>query len=175
MKKIIFLTTILLIFSSCRKNNNSKKINIKNAVIYEVNIRQYSEQGTFEEFTKDIPMLKELGVKSSVVTGNIKEYDIKDTINKMSTGFLDKRVKGDVKQKIIRRGLEKYGDEILRKTSGFLMSERPKWILSDTLAISALELMEKHSITSLFIFSNPSLKKPDGIVHIHDILKSGIQ
>ena len=65
MKKIIFLTTILLIFSSCRKNNNSEKIkiNVKNAIIYEVNIRQYSEQGTFEEFTKDIPMLKELGVK----------------------------------------------------------------------------------------------------------------
>ena len=63
MKKIIFLSAILLIFSSCRKNNNSEKIKIKNAVIYEVNIRQYSEQGTFEEFTKDIPMLKELGVK----------------------------------------------------------------------------------------------------------------
>ena len=65
MKKIIFLSAILLIFSSCRKNNNSEKIktDVKNAVIYEVNIRQYSEQGTFEEFTKDIPMLKELGVK----------------------------------------------------------------------------------------------------------------
>ncbi len=65
MKKIIFLSAILLIFSSCRKNNNSEKIktNVKNAVIYEVNIRQYSEEGTFEEFTKDIPMLKELGVK----------------------------------------------------------------------------------------------------------------
>ena len=65
MKKIIFLSAILLIFSSCRKNKNSEKIkiNVKNAVIYEVNIRQYSEQGTFEEFTKDIPMLKELGVK----------------------------------------------------------------------------------------------------------------
>ena len=64
MKKIIFLTTILLIFSSCGKNIDSEKIkiNVKNAVIYEVNIRQYSEQGTFEEFTKDIPMLKELGV-----------------------------------------------------------------------------------------------------------------
>ena len=47
MKKIIFLSAILLIFSSCRKNNNSEKINIKNAVIYEVNIRQYSEQGDF--------------------------------------------------------------------------------------------------------------------------------
>ena len=65
MKKIIFLITILLIFSGCRKNIDSEKIkiNVKNAVIYEVNIRQYSELGTFEEFTKDIPMLKELGVK----------------------------------------------------------------------------------------------------------------
>jgi alpha-amylase len=32
-------------------------------VIYEVNIRQYSPEGTFNAFTKDIPQLKELGVK----------------------------------------------------------------------------------------------------------------
>ena len=55
------------------------------------------------------------------------------------------------------------------------MSKNPKWVTSDTLAISALELMEKHSITSLFVFSNPKLKKPDGVIHIHDILKTGIQ
>mgnify|MGYP000600719442 CR=1 FL=1 len=36
---------------------------LENAVIYEANIRQYSEAGTFNEFTKDIPQLKELGVK----------------------------------------------------------------------------------------------------------------
>lgn len=35
----------------------------ENAVIYEVNIRQYSPEGTFNAFTKDIPQLKELGVK----------------------------------------------------------------------------------------------------------------
>lgn len=35
----------------------------ENAVIYEANIRQYSPEGTFAEFTKDIPKLKELGVK----------------------------------------------------------------------------------------------------------------
>ena len=52
--------------------------------------------------------------------------------------------------------------------------KNPKWIKSDTLAISALELMEEHSITSLFVYSNDSSKKPDGVVHIHDILKSGI-
>lgn len=36
---------------------------LETAVIYEANIRQYSKEGTFEAFTKDIPQLKELGVK----------------------------------------------------------------------------------------------------------------
>ena len=93
------------------------------------------------------------------------------------TGVIDKKssLVGIITDGDIRRGLEKYGNDILYKTAEFLMSKDPKWISSDTLAISALELMEKHSITSLFVFSDPSLKKPDGIVHIHDILKSGIQ
>jgi arabinose-5-phosphate isomerase len=75
----------------------------------------------------------------------------------------------------IRRGLENMGNELFDQTAGYLMSENPKWVTADTLAISALELMEKHSITSLFVYSESNLKKPDGIVHIHDILKSGIQ
>ncbi|SDG73610.1 alpha-amylase family glycosyl hydrolase [Psychroflexus sediminis] len=33
------------------------------SVIYEANIRQYSPEGTFDAFTKDIPELKKLGVK----------------------------------------------------------------------------------------------------------------
>ncbi len=35
---------------------------IKNSVVYEVNIRQYSPEGTFKAFTADLPRLKELGV-----------------------------------------------------------------------------------------------------------------
>ena len=93
------------------------------------------------------------------------------------TGVMDEEnsLIGIITDGDIRRGLEKFGDDILNKTAEFLMSKEPKWISSDTLAISALELMEKHSITSLFVYSDSSLKKPDGIVHIHDILKSGIQ
>ncbi|MGD2035788.1 MAG: alpha-amylase family glycosyl hydrolase, partial [Bacteroidales bacterium] len=34
----------------------------KDAVIYEVNIRQYSEEGTFNAFAEHLPRLKELGV-----------------------------------------------------------------------------------------------------------------
>lgn len=36
---------------------------LESSVIYEANIRQYSPEGTFSEFTKDIPELKKLGVK----------------------------------------------------------------------------------------------------------------
>jgi glycosidase len=36
---------------------------MENAVIYEVNVRQYSPEGTFNAFVKDIPQLKKLGVK----------------------------------------------------------------------------------------------------------------
>ncbi|MEQ9310220.1 MAG: alpha-amylase family glycosyl hydrolase [Balneolaceae bacterium] len=35
----------------------------KNANIYEVNIRQYTPEGTFNAFKKDLPRLKEMGVK----------------------------------------------------------------------------------------------------------------
>ena len=74
----------------------------------------------------------------------------------------------------VRRALEKKGNKIFDQTADSLMSKNPKWVSSDTLAISALELMEKYNITSLFVFSNKKLKKPDGVIHIHDLLKIGI-
>jgi glycosidase len=76
MKKILLTALLLSTLLSCKKeneqnskNNSSSKIAVitteieENAVIYEVNIRQYSEEGTFNAFTKDIPQLKEMGVK----------------------------------------------------------------------------------------------------------------
>ena len=63
MKKIFLVISLLLI--SCENQNSFSKnfsINeIRDSVIYEVNVRQYSESGTFEDFTKDIPKLKDLG------------------------------------------------------------------------------------------------------------------
>lgn len=74
MKKLILLCLVV-----CFANLNCKKEitvgvkempmkayspeEIENAVIYEVNIRQYSAEGTLSAFTQDIPQLKELGVK----------------------------------------------------------------------------------------------------------------
>lgn len=65
MKKIFLLICLFLISCNNKKSfSESFDINeIKDSVIYEVNIRQYSESGTFEDFTKDIHKLKDLGIK----------------------------------------------------------------------------------------------------------------
>ena len=66
MKNIILLSLIITFISCDTKTTNDNDFNIesvKDAVIYEVNIRQYSKSGTFNEFTADIPKIKELGVK----------------------------------------------------------------------------------------------------------------
>ena len=56
---------------------------LEDAIIYEANIRQYSEEGTFSEFTKDIPQLKELGVK---IIWLMPIYPISTTKSKGSLG-----------------------------------------------------------------------------------------
>lgn len=65
MKKIFLVISLLLV--SCENQNPFSKNfsidEIRDSVIYEVNVRQYSESGTFQDFTKDIPKLKDLGVK----------------------------------------------------------------------------------------------------------------
>jgi alpha-amylase len=78
MKKAILMGMFLAAFISCKDNNKTEVTQEKgkqesiaavspammeNSVIYEANIRQYSPEGTFAAFTKDIPQLKNLGVK----------------------------------------------------------------------------------------------------------------
>jgi|TARA_B110000967_G_C18902105_1_gene576816 arabinose-5-phosphate isomerase len=93
------------------------------------------------------------------------------------TGVLDEKNQmiGIITDGDIRRGIEENYKDFFDQPAKIIMSKNPKSVTSDTLAISALELMEKHSITSLFVYSNTELKKPDGIIHIHDILKLGIR
>ncbi|MBT4555109.1 MAG: KpsF/GutQ family sugar-phosphate isomerase, partial [Candidatus Marinimicrobia bacterium] len=72
------------------------------------------------------------------------------------TGVLNKKdeMVGIITDGDIRRGLENSGNDLFDQTAEFLMSKNPKSVTADTLAISALELMEKHSITSLFVYSD---------------------
>ena len=65
MKKTLLLFLLFLISCNDQKDlSNNFNIDIlKDGVIYEANIRQYSESGKFQDFTKDIYKLKNLGVK----------------------------------------------------------------------------------------------------------------
>lgn len=82
MRKIAFFAGVtLLMMASCKSDKTTSTTApedtavetsqlapmspavMESAIIYEANIRQYSPEGSFEAFTRDIPQLKELGVK----------------------------------------------------------------------------------------------------------------
>ena len=63
--------------------------------------------------------------------------------------------------------------DILGRTAAEIMTRNPKTIGADSLAAEAVALMEKFSITSLFIKAQDS-EQPQGIIHLHDLLKAGI-
>lgn len=59
-KKILILIFVFTIISFAQTKEHPEWS--KNGVIYEVNLRQYSEAGTFKEFQKHLPRIKSLGV-----------------------------------------------------------------------------------------------------------------
>lgn len=62
------------------------------------------------------------------------------------------------------------GDNIIRQKAEKVMTARPVCIRPNALAEEAVALMNKKSITSLFVAEGDKLL---GIVHIHDLLKAG--
>ncbi len=52
------------------------------------------------------------------------------------------------------------------------MTKNPKVISKGMLAVEALNMMESHKITALVVTNDES--HPIGIVHLHDLLRSGV-
>lgn len=73
----------------------------------------------------------------------------------------------------LRRGLERKKN-LLTLTVRDVMTRNPRTIEKEALAAQALQMMEQYSITSLFIVAASGLKKPEGIIHLHDLLKAGM-
>ena len=68
MRTLVYFLTLGLFFSSCQstpESNNTLVFTdeaLSDAVIYEVNVRQFTEEGTFKAFQSYLPQIKELGV-----------------------------------------------------------------------------------------------------------------
>ena len=91
------------------------------------------------------------------------------------TGVCDSSgaLKGVITDGDLRRALEK-GFDILNQHASEIMKCGPLRIKRSELAAAALQIMEQRAITSLFVFENDQISSPCGIIHLHDILKSGI-
>ena len=101
MKKLAMLAMIFAFIISCKEEPKKDNLEdsgkdtlsitpidndiLESAVIYEANIRQYSPEGSFDAFTKDIPQLKQLGVK---VIWLMPMYPISEK-NRKATGGRD--------------------------------------------------------------------------------------
>jgi arabinose-5-phosphate isomerase len=70
----------------------------------------------------------------------------------------------------IRRMLEKT-DDIKKIEAKDIMTQNPKIIGSSEMAVSALDLMRKNSITQLMVVDGD---KYVGVVHLHDLVKEGL-
>ncbi|SFI11731.1 alpha-amylase family glycosyl hydrolase [Halpernia frigidisoli] len=68
MKKIILLAIASLAIIACFNENKTKMKSQKERKhttnIYEVNVRQYTKEGTFNAFAKEMPRLKKMGVET---------------------------------------------------------------------------------------------------------------
>ena len=71
----------------------------------------------------------------------------------------------------LRRALERDGD-IINEMASDIMKENPKTISPHDLAAKALSEMEKNKITVLFVLDEN--EKPTGVLHLHDLLQSGV-
>jgi arabinose-5-phosphate isomerase len=90
------------------------------------------------------------------------------------TGVVDdhEQLVGVITDGDLRRALESKGN-IFGLKAKELMSRNPKTIVSHSLAVQAVAVMEQHSITSLFVLGDVG-QEPMGVIHLHDLLKAGI-
>jgi arabinose-5-phosphate isomerase len=67
---------------------------------------------------------------------------------------------------------EKSGENLLAKAAKDIMTKNPKVANKDSLAAEAVAIMENNSITSLII--SDAHGAPEGVIHLHDLLKAGV-
>lgn len=82
-----------------------------------------------------------------------------------------KQLKGIITDGDLRRMIE-HEKDVSKIRARDLSNSFPKWLEQNNLATKAVQLMEKHSITSLVVSKNG--KKIDGIIHLHDLLKASV-
>jgi arabinose-5-phosphate isomerase len=113
---------------------------------------------------KDLPLVHEQTLMSEVI--------LEITTKALGcTGVLntDNHLVGVITDGDLRRAMS---DNFLCKTAGDIMTNNPMIINAEKSAAHAVSIMERHTITGLWIVDN--VKTPIGFLHLHDCLRSGV-
>lgn len=114
-----------------------------------------------------VPVVSETSsMKETILEMTSKGFGVTAVLSK-TNDFVGVVTDGD-----LRRALERDGD-IIDETASDIMTREPKTISADALAAKALGFMDDEKISVLFVQPDES-GRPAGIIHLHDLLKSGI-
>jgi arabinose-5-phosphate isomerase len=117
---------------------------------------------------EDIPIVgRETLLKDALYEISSKKLGITGVVNEQGA-LIGVFTDGDLRRCIERE------IEVLNRQICEIMSQNPKHILHSSLAAKALQRMEEHQITSLFVFDEEDGSNPVGIIHLHDLLKAGV-
>ena len=111
----------------------------------------------------EMPILEE--------TASMQQVLIEMTSKRLGcVGFINKsgELTGILTDGDLRRCLSA---NVLDKVAHEIMTKNPKTISKDSIASSAVKIMNDKKITNLFVVEN---NKPVGVIHIHDLLSKGI-
>ena len=105
---------------------------------------------------------------------SFKETILLITKKKLGIGIIvdqNKTLLGIITDGDLRRAYE-FGPKLFEKTAVDIMTMNPKTISENILAFDALKIMEDFNITSLVVTKQNIVV---GLLHIHDLIKSGIR
>lgn len=140
--------------------------------------KKFHPSGSLSIKLKTVSDVMLTGKKLPLVKENIKMKKALKIINDKKLGVLIIQknngdtsgiiTDGDLKR--IAQKFNKFDDLEIKK----VMTKRPFSVDEDTLAASALSIMNTKKITSLCVHKKKRSKKTIGIIHMHDILRSNI-
>ena len=153
---------------ACMKYKNFTKFDFK----------KFHPSGNLSIRLKTVGDLMVKGRKLPVVVENLKMKNALKIINDKKLGVLIIRKKngdtcGIITDGDLRRITQKFNnlDELEIKK---VMKKNPLSVNKDTLAASALSIMNTKKITSLCVHKDKKKKRTIGLIHMHDILRSNI-
>ncbi|WP_457626969.1 KpsF/GutQ family sugar-phosphate isomerase [Persephonella sp.] len=114
---------------------------------------------------KELPVVQpETPLKETVIVMSEKGFGAAFVVDR------EGKLIGIITDGDLRRFIKK-GGSIDRSNTSRAMTLNPKTATRDMLVVEALELMERYNITVLPVVEED---KPVGLIHMHDILKSGV-